>query len=190
MKFCPQCHLLLLSEDCDGVPILVCQGCGGCWFTRIALEQAISAHPRALAGLDTRFPVEPRFENYAGLSTYCPECRTTALTQDDVSMARQIPALKCARCQGVWLRSGTRLALIDELPLAVELPAEEILGAEGATMVLGGSTERHMSLPEESAGADERLYGSGSTGEIVADEPTRDYLSANAQYSGNFIHGH
>src|ERR1041385_1243834 len=110
MKFCPQCHLLVKPEDCDGIPILICGGCGGCWFTSDCLDEAISSHSLALADLDMRFPGEPRFENYAGLTAYCPECRTEALKDREIP-GSQTPLLACPRCLGVWVRSGSRKGL-------------------------------------------------------------------------------
>src|SRR5437879_1961898 len=107
MRFCPQCHLLLSTADCEGVPILVCETCGGCWFPKNSLDDAIASHAGALAELDKRYEGGSRYENYAGLTAYCPECRTEPLA-DWTAPGVPTPLLACPKCEGFWVRSGLR----------------------------------------------------------------------------------
>ena len=189
MKFCPQCHLLLSAADCDGISILVCGSCGGCWFTGNSLDEAIKLHPAALANLDNQYSGVSRFENYAGLTAYCPECRIEPLT-DWQAPGVPDPLLDCSKCGGVWIRAGLRAALAEARQptppqeLAPESEAEAPVEEVATTIEERCETPEIPEIRPEEPVTAESIPAASPGGEKL------DFLAANEQYVSDFTHGH
>ena len=188
MKFCPQCHLLLTTTDCAGTPVLICSGCGGCWFTRDELDSLVKDHGTEFGELDQRYAGEPRFENYAGLTAYCPECRTQALvTLKDSSGSGQFGQV-CDRCGGVWLHSGSRKLFAEQSPeqTSVQEPTDAPITVEEYTEPI--ETTRTL-LPDTETDHD-LTYPEKEAPELNEISLSSDYLAANQEYASSFVHGH
>ncbi len=120
MRFCPRCQLLMDAVDQDGLQFHACRGCGGCWFEAAAIDQAVHAHPDALAELDRRYPGSGTAEAFAGLATPCPACRTVMLQQEPSGGGS-----RCPNCQGAWLPAGARSGTAGVVTGAPPVPAPQ-----------------------------------------------------------------
>ncbi len=108
MTICPQCHLVLGPVEHQGLSVLACRGCGGCWFPPDGLEAALAAHRTAVGELDQLLPQGSGTEAYAGLSMPCPACRVVLMELDRTRGEDNGGVWSCPRCGGNWLMAGSR----------------------------------------------------------------------------------
>jgi carbonic anhydrase len=189
MRFCPQCHLILDDTDCAGVPISVCQGCGGCWFGSASLREALKTQPEAIAELDVRYERESRSDNYAGLTAYCPDCRTNALEPGQSPDAAN-SGLGCSRCGGTWLRTGTRTAAAGRSSETKEIADEPEPVPDETQIVEQIDNEPTVSTaPSHPPFQEADTHASGQDDE-EPESIQSDYLIANERYVCEFVHGH
>ena len=128
---CPRClsnskEVELQKSVLHGIEIDVCNSCGGIWFDKLELSEAISLSKEEVTNFYNKLsnlsvdnkPVE------RDLVLNCPKCNVE-MNKYRYMYTSSIYIDSCDRCEGIWLDKGELLSILNYLEEASKVDPEK-----------------------------------------------------------------
>jgi Zn-finger nucleic acid-binding protein len=102
---CPGCAAHLQREECDGLEVGYCVGCGGVWLESDRLTELRSKSGIYQEEMLDRMRAKIAGTPPLGEQLACPKCRAHLLPED-LGILSAEPIMTCPKCWGSYLENG------------------------------------------------------------------------------------
>lgn len=102
-RTCPRCHNTLMEVNFSGETVDYCVDCGGMWFDRKELGDALDVSQTKKGLEENDITTDLTLSKTDDQIMLCPVCDNTYLNKHNYMSTSQIVVDSCKQCLGVWL---------------------------------------------------------------------------------------